>query len=310
LLARAADWLPDIDPQLGQFAAGDLRATVHERSLEQVIRKAGDAPTITGRTSGKHNDLGTVGRDEAVTTAADDMLGAQSGMVISGGRQDLHEREQLIREISHSINTPLAQIELTLRGVAETTGDTQIIGALRRSEQSVQLCRAVLAAYRDITAVAAIATQWDIQDLRQALRSVVEVYKARGLELPEEVSVEIDVPGAIPGYSNYMIISLLLPLLQNAVEAAPSSSQIRCWGIRDDNHYLLCVSNATRFRVDLGKLKLSNYTSKLGAHEGLGLSSVRTLLARQAHLGASLEFEIADDIFIATVRLPQEGRGA
>ena len=231
-----------------------------------------------------------------------------AAVAVSDGKQSLREREQLIREISHSINTPLAQIELTLKGISEAISDHGVIDALERSEQSVQLCRAVLAAYRDITAIARVATQWDIHDLERALRSVIEVYIAQDFKASGAVDIEIDTPNLIPGYSNYMIVSLLLPLLQNAIEAAPPMTQIRCWTTWNSDYYLFCISNAMRIHPDLGKLETPNYTSKLGGHQGLGLASVRTLLARQAHLGAGLELKIADDLFIATVRLPRKVR--
>ena len=287
--------------------------TLHSRdNLANSYREAGrstEAMALLERTLGDHEQ----DRVASGQASANERIGDVSQVVapataISDEKENIRERERIIREISHSVNTPLAQIELTLRGIAEAINDPKMIEALGRSEQSVQLCRAVLAAYRDITAIAAVAAQWDIHDLQRALRSVIEVYIAQGSKSSDDIDIEIDTPSAVPGYSNYMIVSLLLPLLQNAIEAAPPMTQIRCWTIWNRNYYSFYISNAMRVHPDLSKLSTPNYTSKRGAHEGLGLSSVRTLLARQAHLGASLEFEIADNLFIATVRLPRKAR--
>jgi tetratricopeptide (TPR) repeat protein len=289
----------------GEASSTTVRFRSNLASAYESVERRGEGIPLLERTLSDHKQNESAGRDATDIVAADSVLGIRPTATIPDDQQNIQEREQLIREISHSVNTPLAQIELAIREVAEGISDAAMIKALQRSEQSVQLCRAVLASYRDITAIAAVVSEWDVRDLRPALRSVVEVYMAQGLESEDNVRIEIDTPSVIVGYSNYMIISLLLPLLQNAVEAAPPRTLIRCWADWNARYYFFRISNAMRIRADLDMLKISNYTSKLGPHEGLGLSSVRTLLARQAHMGASLEFAIADNLFIATVRLPR-----
>jgi tetratricopeptide (TPR) repeat protein len=304
--------LADREQVLGERHPSTLAARSNLASAYESARRPAKAIPLYERIIGDREQDRVASEQPRINTYIERLPDAfqivLATAVVSDGKQGIREREQLIREISHSVNTPLAQIELTLRGISEIISDVRMIDALERSEQSVQLCRAVLASYRDITALAAVATQWDIHDLQQALRSVIEVYIAQDPKASEDVDIEIDTPSIIPGYSNYMIVSLLLPLLQNAIEAAPPRTQIRCWTIRDSDYYLFRISNAMRVRPDLSKLETPNYTSKLGAHQGLGLSSVRTLLDRQAHLGASLDLKLADALFTATVRLPREVR--
>lgn len=215
--------------------------------------------------------------------------------------------EQLIREISHSLNTPLGQIELTIARFMEM-GDARglpisLQDAAATARRNIQACRAVLAAYRELTSV---ASQWELDDLQSTLEAVTDTFLSQAGRSSDGIRQDIHLPKSIAGYSNYLILSLLLPLIQNAVESASPNTQIKCWVERSDTSYRLHVSNVVDSMPDLELLRTDGYTTKGEGHEGLGLSSVRTLLARQAHLGARLEFRASDDNYIiAIINLPQ-----
>jgi signal transduction histidine kinase len=217
--------------------------------------------------------------------------------------------EKLIREISHSLNTPLAQIELALRGAWEsqlgTDPKSPNLITLNAAEESVQLCRAVLAAYRDLTSVARVATHWDITDLEASIQASINVFITQNERSHDGVTGIAITPKALPGYSNYMVISLLLPLLQNAVEGASPHTEVRCWTESSDSAFQLKVSNTTEIEPDITRLEEPGYSSKGDGHEGLGLSSVRTLLLKQSRAGAVLEVSAQEGSFTATINLPR-----
>jgi signal transduction histidine kinase len=217
------------------------------------------------------------------------------------------ELEQVVREMSHSLNTPLAQIELALSELADNPQSSpgpRARGEISRAMDTLQLCRAVLAAYRDVTSIATVATHWDIRNLLMAIQSVVGACIA-GLVPSKDLRVEVVAPLTLAGYSNYFVVSLLLPLIQNAIEAAPPGSEVQCRIGEGADFYVLSVSNSSEVSPEIYKLAIPNYTTKSGGHAGLGLASVRTLLSRQAHQGARLDLNFGDGLFTANVRLPR-----
>lgn len=244
-----------------------------------------------------------------VERLAEDLQITPRGELIIG-RSAGRETEQLIREISHSLNTPLGQIELTIARLAEIaekgSASLSLRDAATRARQNIQTCRAVLAAYKELTSVSAVASQWDVDDLRSTLRAITETFISQEGKPIDDIQEDALLPRSVVGYSNYFILSLLLPLVQNAVEAAPPNTAIECWLEQGDNYYRFHVGNVADPMPDLELLSAEGYTTKGEGHEGLGLSSVRTLLARQAHLGARLEFARAPgNLFTAIVHLPR-----
>jgi signal transduction histidine kinase len=220
----------------------------------------------------------------------------------------MESSEQLIREISHSLNTPLGQIELTIARFMEGGGNShlsaQLMDAALKARQNITVCRAVLAAYRELTSIALEAPRWDVDDLPQALDAAVRAFPSHtDTYSADGVLIDVRLPRAIRGYSNYLMLTLLLPLLHNAIEAAPSYTDISCWLIPEDKLYKLFVRNTARPMPDIDKLGTVGYTTK-GVDHGYGISSVRTLISRQAHLGANLTFSAAGEWLIAALSLP------
>ncbi len=93
--------------------------------------------------------------------------------------------EEIVSDLAHSIKTPLAHIEATLReALATGTSDVPV----REMINSVDLIKAVLAAFRQITRTSGEPDTWSPSDLQLALTAAHAVFntttgKKTGLRL-------------------------------------------------------------------------------------------------------------------------------
>ncbi len=183
----------------------DMTADNLAQALPRLLRELPDAIA-----AGLSREFARVVADVAPKTSTD-----SSGLV--GITHPVDSYDSLTREISHSLNTPLAQIEaaaLTLKGLR--SGD--ISAQLSRILEGVSVCKSFLYAFRGLSQVAATSSGWFPASLLQAVKSAATVYIDR-----EGAAVEVvaDLPDEIEGYNNNYVLALVLPLLENAVEAGP-----------------------------------------------------------------------------------------
>ncbi|MFJ7298151.1 ATP-binding protein [Streptomyces collinus] len=209
------------------------------------------------------------------------------------------EQAAVVREIAHSLNTPLAQIEasvLSIRGTNEEQ-HRKLNGIL----EGVRICKSFLAAFREGATLARDSQAWSPDSLRSALRAATALYAAPDGNRPK---VEVHMPRSVPGYSNNFVVAVLLPLLQNAVEAAPAHGTVSVHADDTGDGVRLRVSNDT---VETGlpdSIYHVGFSTKEG-HDGLGLPSVRRLLASR---DARISHLVADGRVTFTIDLPRGRR--
>lgn len=204
---------------------------------------------------------------------------------------------ELIREINHGLNTPLAQIELSV--TRASSGAPELVSAVN----SIAMCRSVLAAYRDVASVMGQANSWDVNDLQATIRGAADVY-AKQSTASRSINFQIrSPPSPRTQLSNYYLLSLVLPLLQNAVDATPRGAAISCT-IDDVDGVIIAVRNAIGEGgpIELSRLRESGYTTRGEGHSGLGLTSVDTLVSRIP--GGRLALDASAGMFTATITLP------
>ncbi|WBQ05308.1 sensor histidine kinase [Kribbella sp. CA-293567] len=209
---------------------------------------------------------------------------------------------ELMREVSHALNTPLAQIELTLEEIYPDVKSADR-ALLRDAEQSIAIARAVVHSYRVLTEYVNIDEE-DPGELSNLVRSVFKAARAQSNRAA--VALTVSIPERVEGYGNYFVISLLLPLLQNAAEAAPDGSVVRVSFGRGTTRILLEVRNDCSDPGGSRDAAAMLRSNKSGAgHMGIGLKSVSTLLSRTR--GAEFATKVVGDEFIARIELPAQG---
>jgi signal transduction histidine kinase len=202
----------------------------------------------------------------------------------------------IVREIAHSLNTPLAQIEasvLSMRGTDEEQ-KRKLAGII----DGVRVCKSVVATYREVATLSRDSTAWRPDSLRKALHSLGTMVADRVGRTPE---MTIDVPDTIPGYDNNFIVAVLLPILENAVEAAPDGGSVTVRYATRGDGFQLQVSNPGAPSPLPADIYQAGFTTK-HKHEGLGLHAVRNLLTLR---DGTIRHEVQDGRLTFIIELPR-----
>ena len=91
------------------------------------------------------------------------------------------------------------------------------------------------------------------------------------------LKLKLQVNDSHQNISNYFIMSMILPIISNAVVAAKPNSTIEV--IESDG--LIRISNTFVGEVKVSNFEIEGYSSKGNGHRGMGLFTVRHLLARR-----------------------------
>lgn len=208
---------------------------------------------------------------------------------------------QLMRELSHSLNTPLSQIEATVLTQRASPGgdDTERQQVLGQIQESVEICKAFLAAFSALTRVATAGSGWNPASLEESVKNAAALYAAA--KGRNDLSFSVDLADHIHGYDNAFVTATILPLLENAVEAASVESKVDVRSISLEDHWEIYVENVKEGGSISQEIFKPGVTTKKG-HDGLGLSVVQGLIGRK---GGALTMESSDTSVRFTVTLPQ-----
>ena len=178
----------------------------------------------------------------------------------------------LIRELTHFIATPLASIEansdLLKTYVNSKKSDKNLYYYLERINTGVTICKGVLETYREIYLC---SKSDDKYGLRELVNESFEMYKERE---KKKLVLNTNIQNSYSSYSNYFMMSLILPILSNAVTASSDGSTVELI----ESNGVVRVSNTFVGEVDVNSMETDGYSSKPD-HYGLGLYTVRHLLS-------------------------------
>ena len=179
----------------------------------------------------------------------------------------------LIKEITHFIATPLASIESNCNLLMDTFNsnskkNVQNLIWVRRILTAVSMCKGILETYREIY----LSTKSDDTcGLKELVNSTFDLYKERD---KKKLKLNTNIQDSYMSCSNYYMMSLIMPLLSNAVTASEDSSTIEII----ESNGIIKISNTYINDVDIALFEKDGYSSKPD-HYGLGLYTVRHLLA-------------------------------
>lgn len=179
----------------------------------------------------------------------------------------------LIKEITHFIATPLASIESNSNLLMDTFNSNskkneQNLIWVRRILTAVSMCKGILETYREIY----LSTKSDDTcGLKELVNSTFDLYKERD---KKKLKLNTNIKDSYMSCSNYYMMSLIMPLLSNAVTASEDSSTIEII----ESNGIIRISNTYINDVDIALFEKDGYSSKPN-HYGLGLYTVRHLLA-------------------------------
>ena len=217
---------------------------------------------------------------------------------------DISSNESLIREMSHFLNTPLSQIEASLIAIEDTftsndDHENQLVKDINAVRSSVNMCKSFLAAYRELVLVAKSSKTWVAKSIKESLISASNLFMKKSAK---NINVKLEISDTIKGYSNNYIISLLLPIIENAVESSSNNSEVIIEGKKRGNIYVIYITNVNENNIDLtDDIYKDGYTTKPN-HEGMGLSIVKHLLS--SNNKASISHKINGNNISFIIKLP------
>lgn len=292
LTSLVAVWMLTVGARPARYQRGDVATSDNRQRLDDIDRK------ITLLTRYVEEQIPRVVIDGMRTQLAKITIPAPNE---SEARlaTETNDDGPIIREIAHSLNTPLAQIEASVLSMRGTTDEQR--RKLEGILDGVRVSKSFLTAFHEVGTLTLDSQAWSPDSLCEALRAAARIYAERR---GREARIDVQMPDSVPGYSNSYVMAILLPLLENALEAVPTTGTVHVQGEPVGDSFRLCVCNDSAESALPADIYSEGYTTKEG-HDGLGLPTVRRLLtSREAHLRHQVEAGKA----IFTIDLPRGRR--
>jgi len=183
-----------------------------------------------------------------------------------------------MKELFHSLMTPITTVNRSLTNISISKTDDNFTEVLDENLESIKnsmsYIDALLYAYRSMAML-----NFNPKDSNINLRNfVTNTITSLCEQINKRVNIKIDDSfSEIEGFKSQFIVALLLPLLQNAVEASPDGSDILLSKDVGGDRVTIEIINQTIKLMDTNDLQRDNFTTKGNTHESLGLPTVRRI---------------------------------
>lgn len=183
---------------------------------------------------------------------------------------DLPSEFSVVTELNHSLATPLSQIEVICE-LLKPKCKGALQPQLERIIQYVNFCRRTILAFKEILSSSIIG---DSKDYATALKESFDMYCDKNnkhrLKFLLNAEDNIDI-------SPNILMSIVSPLLENAVTASPDGKDIQLNVFQSNQWINIIMINECSIVPQLDDLKTGGYSSKKN-HLGTGLETVRHFL--------------------------------
>ncbi|MCA6362930.1 MAG: HAMP domain-containing histidine kinase [Bacteroidetes bacterium] len=212
------------------------------------------------------------------------------------------QNQNFIRELNHFLITPLSQIESKIIIFNQNPSlffenEGKFKTAVSTIKTSVDICKAVLSAYRELAFVTP-SSESSPDFLRSKLQDAANFYKE---SMEKEVNFILNMPDKFPAYSTNYLLAVILPLVENAIKASPPNKNILIAFQTLDSMINIKIENETQNPLTINQLNTPGFSSKHD-HTGTGLFIARHLV--EGHYKGSIAFEIDKNVVIATISIP------
>ena len=204
------------------------------------------------------------------------------------------ESPQIINDINHSIATPLSQININCEFIKSAEHKKEISLFANRIQRHIQLCHCIIQGYKDLVDPNNTDDQTNIADM---LQDAFDVYKHDSQK--QNIIFSQKLNNIQEGYSSKLLVSIICPLIQNAVTASPDGETIFIEGNIKNGTKQIVIKNICESLPNNDLLDKIGYSSKKD-HIGIGLDTVRTLLklSKYGVLKYNIDKETATATFI------------
>lgn len=225
---------------------------------------------------------------------------ANAAAAASGTHQLSQDR--LMAELAHSLATPMSGLKARILSMCEAHSDktdSELHTELIALKTRVETCEAVLATFRRVNQTAATDRGYRLVSIADTIRLAHHDTDQR---LRLNTRLESNIPDSVRGFENAFLATLLLPLLENAIEASPASGTVTLKFADKTKYVTFEVINAIREPVSMDKVQMPGGSTKVG-HEGLGFPTAQWLA--QSIRGGNATANVSDNEFWVLVRLPR-----
>jgi hypothetical protein len=265
----------------------------------------------------EYNNTTTIGNIQLQERLFEDLSSQITKLVVNNTmKQDMSMDniklfQTQIREVFHTLVTPVRTIVNSISIINKSRSlsnfESVLHENLKRITVNSEVIISLLYAYRGI-AFSMNYTESSIS-VKEFLS---ETIKGLNLQLDKKVKLDInDAEYVIEGYNRNLVFALLLPLLQNAVEASSSSGKVEVIQRRDLAFDEVIIKNRIEETIDVNelhaKIKTKNHSnsSTFDEHEGLGIRSVQSI-ADSMQIG--FDYFIDQYIFTSILKFPVKAK--
>jgi signal transduction histidine kinase len=216
--------------------------------------------------------------------------------------------QNFIKELFHSLMTPISQIEASLITIKAKFPQTDEVSerSIKSIKAGIELVKSNLSAYRQLVFYAYNDTNEDTITIKDGINSAELLYQSHN---KKNIHFEYnDIPDSIQGYSNNFILAILLPLLENAIYATETGQQIGIEYESTEQNHIFKISNPINNPVNISNLYKNGFSSKNEKgkpHKGTGLTIVRNLIANIEN--SKLDFEVNNNIITVILIIHNNG---
>lgn len=217
-------------------------------------------------------------RDEIQATQNRPILSSSSLARTAAAVERSSHKSDVTREISHALKTPLARIDAILEVLGDTSSPN-VIEQISSARSALQVCHYFLDAFRSLS-FNDIFQKGEVEpDLYQ---SVLDAARAYATGSGKNLSLQVVLPNRTASIQPYYAVAVLMPLIENAVEASPPGSEIQISGAEVGGRLLINVKNRYEGPELSDEVYRDGFSTKTAANsrsnEGLGLGISQNLL--------------------------------
>lgn len=183
---------------------------------------------------------------------------------------------RMVAELNHALQTPLRGLSYAFRNLENLPDDVLIEERAKRlADMTAMLdsCTSALATFRGL-----VDTVTSVPARQPSLNEAVRAF-ASSIPQPADEPVTIDfvgLPDRVEGFSNHYLLTMLQPLVENAIEGCVPGGAIEITCADHGDAVEFTVFNPVDHPVDKDLLFAPRSTTKHG-HHGLGVSIVSRL---------------------------------
>ena len=215
-----------------------------------------------------------------------------------------------MRELFHSLMTPVTTVDTSIRLIKISKDDVDFNLTLSENLSSINngiiLIKALLYAYRGL-ALTDFSMESSGIEINEFLN---ETIKSLNKQHGKSTTSKIDkLEGSFDGFSVELVVALLLPLLQNAIEASPNDGLVSIHEVRSESKIKIEIVNTSVNFVKNEDLQQDGFSTKKDAESlrnGIGLPAVRHI-ANELQIDFNLKS--TGHTVMAALSFPRRARG-